>query len=319
MWRSVAIALAFVALPSFADDTHGGRAGSVEGGGATEASDEAVVPSSSGTLVLPRNRGPKEPAEPPEKKGPPKKTAPPAQNKVEPLTPLFVLYTGPETPGAPPSTEAVELQKIVADMIRRRHPEAVVVEPPELKLGFLDTMVIAPPSRRFTSATVVFQGLGSFERKQFRMLTRDGSVTSDEIGAAMSKLATRLGLLPPPGEDLSSQRRALAHTVLLTSYAGAVDCAAFKGTVFGLTSAGQKRNPALLAKWLNWEQEQKMEPFPITARDWFNAFKLSMGARASYHAYWYCPAPNHAGFVGTKYMDGLRAGGRLLESPGSDD
>src|SRR5206468_9228816 len=91
--------------------------------------------------------------------------------------------------------------------------------------------------------------------------------------------------------------RSALHAIWLTGRAGAFDCGRFPGPVFGLTAVSEERNSSAIEAWIAREASLAPDPFPVTAREWFDAWLVAPRARRQG---WYCPHPGPAGYAGIK-------------------
>ncbi len=56
----------------------------------------------------------------------------------------------------------------------------------------------------------------------------------------------------------------VTHTVLLTSFSGAVECESFPGPIFGMSPGETRRDLAHLTRWLGWNYKYPADLFPAT-------------------------------------------------------
>lgn len=226
---------------------------------------------------------------------------------------LYLFAVGRPYPGAAFPAVSLALQDRLVAAVRRHSPEAIVRVLPELSLAELGRVSRAGlQAGRVLTVTVVLQGAIA-SHAPARILAGEGWVDEDELGRSLASLAKSLGVpcfgkacvapdAKPEPAPLGFPRAAL-HVVWLASHAGSLDCAAFPGPVYGLTSADEERLPSVVEAWLSEIARRAPEFFPATAREWFDA-RLSRHRSAPRG--WYCPHPGPHGFAGVKIASQIK-------------
>lgn len=217
--------------------------------------------------------------------------------------PLFVIVDSPipKDENSEPKFEVAS--DSIADIIRMKVPGAKIVRLPSTDPGAIATAWTDLKSKEKltsipASTTVVINTKAKLSLAGDLYFLFGDTYSSQTLVAQSARRLYETVLIS--AKEKGDEKTELS-TVLLTSFAGNVECRNFPGPIFGITPASVEREGRTVDFWINYHLTKNSAPFPTTAREWYLDWGVTN--KISGGRFFRCPAENRRGYEGTKAVE----------------
>jgi hypothetical protein len=173
-------------------------------------------------------------------------------------------------------------------LIKQKIPDAKTIEVKPVDLAHIenawnDSKLKEQLGTSLPSSTLIIVNGLVKPAEKYQLLLDTVTVDDVQLGNAIQKLAFSI----KKSKGLPSTGDYSVDTILLTSYAGMIDCRKFPGHIFGLTTTEEKRDSGIVNYWFLDQEKNRQVLFPWSAKEWFDSWIVTTQKARS--GYFLCP------------------------------